>query len=269
MNFAFKKATKDLVALLDDDDEWMPGKLELQRRILEARPDVLYSFTSFVTVLQDGTESPGFLVDARGPFEDWKAENGPGVPFSSLAELPVGQEDFPVFVGNEYGALMKADYMVGGLLVVRRKAAERELHYPDDVRYCKDWDFQTRLSKLGSVAYLDRDLYRWYEHPGTRYADLAAFEKATCRLTILQRIWGRDEAFLAKHGDEYQVRVDAERNHRVREFLVRGDVEAARKELRLVRSGSPLSFRILALLPGRAVTGILAVRRFLNRALER
>ncbi len=269
MNFAFKKATKDLVALLDDDDEWMPGKLELQRRLLEARPDALYSFTSFVTVPQDGPECPGFLVNAEGPFGDWKAEHGPGVPFSSISELPEGQEDLQVFFGNEYEALMRADYMVGGLLVVRREAAGRHLHYPEDVRYCKDWECQAQLSSIGSAAYLDCDLYRWYEHPGARYADLEPFEKATCRLTILERMWGGDEAFLSKHGDEFQRKIDGQRNPRVRGFLLQGDVVSARKELGLIRSGSPLSFRFLALLPGALVKGILDARRFLRGLFRR
>ena len=111
MNFAFKKATKDLVALMDDDDEWMPFKLELQRRVMEARPDVLYSFTSFVWVPADGPEYPGFLANARaeGAFAAWKDESGPGVPFSSITDLPEACEDVPVYFGNEYLALMRAD----------------------------------------------------------------------------------------------------------------------------------------------------------------
>jgi hypothetical protein len=246
----------------------MPGKLELQRRVMEAYPDVLYSFTSFVSVRQGEPNREGILVNPGAAFGAWKETNGPGVPYSSVAELPEDLPrdlgDFKVYFGNEYESLMRADYMVGGLLVVRREAAGENLRYPEDVQFCKDWECQARLARVGSAAYLDRDLYRWFEHPGLRYADLETLEKATSRLTILGRIWGRDQAFLSEHGDELRERIDEQRALRAQALLRHGETEAARRELRLLGPGAPLSHRVLAMLPGPVVKAGVEARRFLR-----
>jgi glycosyltransferase involved in cell wall biosynthesis len=264
MNFAFRTATKDLIALLDDDDEWMPGKLEAQRRVLEARPDVLYSTTSYVTVRQDEPNREGVLVNPGAVFEGWKDQHGPGVPFSSLAELPEGLEDFPVFFGNEYEALMRSDYMVGGLLVLRREAAGEHLRYPEDIQFCKDWECHARLARAGSVAYLDRDFYRWCDHSGTRYADLKLLEKASSRLTVLERIWGQDEAFMAQHGREVELRIESERILRIKGLLKQGDARVARRELSLLGSRAPSGYRLLAMLPEGVVRAGVRARRKLR-----
>src|SRR5262249_8241747 len=63
-------ATRPLVAFLDSDDEWLPGKLKLQRAFLERRPDVLFCFSNFRVCLPDGQTLHNFIVqwhrDQRG-----------------------------------------------------------------------------------------------------------------------------------------------------------------------------------------------------------
>lgn len=46
-NIGIDHAQGELIAFLDSDDEWFPGKLDLQRTLMRARPDVLYSFSNF------------------------------------------------------------------------------------------------------------------------------------------------------------------------------------------------------------------------------
>src|SRR5439155_462663 len=84
-------------------DEWLPGKLDLQRALLDARPDVLFCFTDMRGVYASG-ETRGRLTryfagrDFTGDFL------GPPAPFSSIAPLPDGAADFPVHVGALYRA---------------------------------------------------------------------------------------------------------------------------------------------------------------------
>ncbi|HEX7838252.1 MAG TPA: glycosyltransferase family 2 protein [Kofleriaceae bacterium] len=53
-NLGLAHARGDLVAFLDDDDEWLPGKLARQRALLDARPDVLFCFSDFQVVGSPG-----------------------------------------------------------------------------------------------------------------------------------------------------------------------------------------------------------------------
>src|SRR5258708_6750848 len=43
-NIGIRAARNPLIAFLDSDDAWLPGKLQMQRSILAARPDVLFCF---------------------------------------------------------------------------------------------------------------------------------------------------------------------------------------------------------------------------------
>ncbi len=54
-NQGIKKATGEWVAFLDDDDQWLPEKLEVQMKLLEAAPpDVGFSFHPVINVFDDG-----------------------------------------------------------------------------------------------------------------------------------------------------------------------------------------------------------------------
>jgi glycosyltransferase involved in cell wall biosynthesis len=58
-NLGLSHCTGDLVAFLDADDVWLPGKIEAQTRALEARPDAVASYTRC-------KETPGFF--GFGPY---------------------------------------------------------------------------------------------------------------------------------------------------------------------------------------------------------
>src|SRR3954452_6386677 len=62
-NAGWAVASGDLVAFLDSDDEWLPGKLTLQRALLAARPELAFCWTDFAS-------NPGVQVSGREqPFE--------------------------------------------------------------------------------------------------------------------------------------------------------------------------------------------------------
>jgi len=267
LNHGISEARGDLVAFLDDDDEWLPGKLTLQRKVMEALPQTIYTFSSFTRKSAGGSERTGCLTSAGDVFEDWKRKNGPGTPFSSLGDLPPDTEDFAVITGDVYPAHLRADFMFGGVLLVRRRTLGPRLQFSSDLSYCMDWEFYSRLSRLGPAAYLDIDLYRWYEHDGVRMADQSLLQKATARLEILQRVWGDDEDFLEDHAELVERRVDEERVLRLREFIVLGQMKDARRELGSIAGEVPPSLRLLARLPSWLVGALLATRRGAKRVL--
>ena len=48
-NIGIREARSPLIAFLDLDDEWIAGKLELQRALLRAWPDLVFAFGDWPT----------------------------------------------------------------------------------------------------------------------------------------------------------------------------------------------------------------------------
>src|SRR5262245_3733524 len=57
-NAALRVATGALVAFLDSDDEWLPGKLATQVQMLRDQPNCLWSYTRVAHMDADGNPMP-------------------------------------------------------------------------------------------------------------------------------------------------------------------------------------------------------------------
>jgi glycosyltransferase involved in cell wall biosynthesis len=68
----------ELLAFLDQDDEWLPHKLSRQVAVLAERPDVGFVVTRMQIVLEPGTPRPDWLP------EGWLREDSRGVVPSAL-----------------------------------------------------------------------------------------------------------------------------------------------------------------------------------------
>src|SRR6266446_10846107 len=71
-NRGIQEATKPLVAFLDSDDEWMPGKLALHRGFMQARPDVLFTFTDFAVQEKSGRIRHRYLQEWHKDPRSWE-----------------------------------------------------------------------------------------------------------------------------------------------------------------------------------------------------
>lgn len=259
-NAGIRLATRPLIAFLDSDDEWCPHKLALQRALMAARPEILYCFSDFRVCYESGGEVPRYLNLWHSAPICWETVLGPGVPFSSIADLPLGAVDFPVHMGSLYLAQMEGEYVLTSALMVRREAAGATLQFDEQIETFEDLACFAQLSQAGPAAYLDCELVRQWAHDRGRVSDDGgAFRHAGARLVILDRIWGRDPEFLARYGARYLRRRTALHLLRSRWYLRRGRTREARQELAQAAS-SPWSYRLLATLPSTVTWGLLSLR---------
>lgn len=90
---------------------------------------------------------------------------------------------------------------------------------------------------------------------------------ADSRITVMQRIWGKDHNFLQNHGHYYRQQLRADRMVRVGGYLVQGKTREARQEIALTHD-VPHSYRLLAQLPGSITKGLLSFRRAVKSVLK-
>ncbi len=251
-NAGLEAARHPLIAFLDSDDEWFPDKMRMQRRVMEARPDVVYSFGDFAITEPDGTPHRNYLPHWQERPIPLADVLGPGVPFSTFGALPSGRSEFTVHVGDLYGALLEDNYVPTFTLVVRRTPATEPVRYATDLAFHEDWEYFARLAQAGPVAYLDTELTWQHGHRGPRLTQTDPYLIAACRLQMTQRLWGRDAAFRARHPGRVEALESRLHLVRAKRLLRRGRPREARVEMGLA-GRRPGSWRVLSWLPGGLV----------------
>ena len=264
-NHGIALATRPLVAFLDSDDIWVKDKVELQRALMERRPEVLFCFSDF-TARDPGRDTPHFLVHWHKDNRSWDQILGPGERYSGIAPLPPGREDFDVHVGDLYLAEMQRDFVPTFTMMARRDAGAA-LHFAEDVPTFEDWECFARLARSGKAAFLACDTAWQCSDADSRLTDADTISRASSRLRILDRVWGADPSFMARHRTEFSEVRQRYLRQRGMARLARGEAREARSDFRQCR-GVPIDHRVAAALPDLLLRGALGLRRKLVRRGE-
>jgi glycosyltransferase involved in cell wall biosynthesis len=241
-NAGLAAARSPLVAFLDSDDEWFPDKIALQRPFLESRPDLLYCSSDFGVRLEDGSELRRYLPNWLSADRSLAASFGPGAPYSSVAPLPPGRQDFPVYIGSMYREAMRENFIAAFTLMVRKEAADEVLRFADDLPTCEEWPAFGQLCRRGPGALFDAETAWQHGHSGPRLTHAPMHVWADAWLLTLERVWGQDPEFLTEHGGEYRRAVAEARLLRAASLAREGDRGELPRFLRIA-AGNPGAFR--------------------------
>ena len=247
-NRGVREATRDLIAFLDSDDEWLPRKIAIQRSFMTEREDVLFCLT--------GMDGDGSRWDSGPRMGDYIIPGVP-VPYAWVARKPAGVE-CKVFMGDLYHGLMRDNPFSIITVVVRRADAEGLLRFPEDSNVYDAWEFIGRLAKAGKGAFLNFAGSRTHNPGGSRKQDADQVQHIESRLAVLENVWGADNEFVALYGREYGALVHRYQLARLRAMIVLGQAERARREMRKLKH-VPVAYRIAALIPRQWMRAILAI----------
>ena len=151
-NAGIRAAAGDLVAFLDSDDEWIPGKLSWQRTVLERFPNILFLFSDFGRITRTNERLSHELSTLLGDIWSWDDILGPGIASATIAGMPSSAPPFMLYVGRLYETLIRNWCVITPTVVVRRVEAGDALHFAETSPPSK-----TMSASLGSptVALLD------------------------------------------------------------------------------------------------------------------
>lgn len=263
-NRGLAEARQPLVAFLDSDDEWLPGRIRLTRQLLSARPDLGFCFSNFRYRSPERTVNFAlqkmWSEDPRG----YDEVLGNGSRYSSIAGLPPETEDFWIYEGDLYAELMRAIQVNVNTLLLRRELVTDDVRFAEDTGTWEDWEFTARLARKARCAYLDVELAVQIAHSSPRLTDSSWYETAAARVPILERVWGTDAEFLAEHREGYLEMLEAQHLALAHRALVAGKRAEARAHLGLIRR-APAHWRAVALLPGPLMAGVMKLRGGANK----
>jgi glycosyltransferase involved in cell wall biosynthesis len=252
-NAGIDGARNPLIAFLDSDDEWLPGKLARQREAMQRWPAVRLCFSDFQVRAREGALHRRYLRRWHHASRRWSEELGP-------AQLLGGVR---VHIGSLYALLMSRLYVATFTAMVRADAALPLPRFPTDLPTYEDWEFFGRVAALGPSAFLDFETAVQHGHHLPRLTDAGACTQAEARMRVLERVWGSDRDFLRQHGAEYQRLLEEQRDRRqlavAREALKEGDTVRARILMRETHGGARLQ-RWAAWLPGGVAAALLDLR---------
>jgi glycosyltransferase involved in cell wall biosynthesis len=166
-NHALPLARAELVAFLDADDSWRPGKLERQLAFHAAHPKVVLSFTDYLHVdPEGGTHGTCYGFWPR------------------IGRRMRGRDDFVRLADG--AATILAENPVGTSTVVARRDALRGIGgFDPSLPSASDWDVWLRLAGNGPVGASGTVLADYLMRPGSISGDRA--KRLAAMRTILDR----------------------------------------------------------------------------------
>lgn len=142
-NYGLREATGSFVALLDDDDVWLPHKLDTQMRALKQNPDWIGCFTSMQIIDEHDVVSRRISQP---------------VPVLTWPEILLGNGSAPSTL------IFKRSVIQKGLLFYDREVGE-------------DTEFFIDLTRFGAVGVLSEVLVGYRKYGGNRSAKLKAWDR--------------------------------------------------------------------------------------------
>jgi len=167
-NSGIREARGEYIALLDDDDEWRPGKLEQQVALLDTLP------------ARVGLVYTGFLkIDASSK--------------RIIAKI------LPKERGNVFDALCRENFLGCSTVLLRRHCLEMTGYFDEELTSAEDYDMWLRISKEFSFEYIPEALVSYRVH-GSQLS--AHYESLIVGMEALIRKHG---SFFAANSKSYSL----------------------------------------------------------------
>ena len=162
-NRALREARGSLIAFLDDDDIWLPRKIELQVRLLDAEPDVGLCFARAVR-----------FGDACGVF-----------PRSGTPQRPA------------FERLWKGNFIPCSTVLLPRAVFDSVGEFDESLQVAQDYDLWLRVARIAPIRFQSEILCRYRVHAAAMSADRALeaealegiYERLAAQWRLPARFW--------------------------------------------------------------------------------
>jgi len=205
-NHGMELAQNDLVAFLDDDDEWHPKKLHIQRQLLARHPEAVASFTNICITDQRGNYESNYLLQWGQPITDWNELLGDTRTFS----LDDNSQAIDYYFGDHYFNQMLDDYVSPSSLLINRGIFRDKLKFRIGMQRNSSWLFSSQVCYQGPVIYVDSDLTCQHGDADNRLTAISRVDTILSRLFVLENEFGKQPGFLRKHQAEFDQRLSRE-----------------------------------------------------------
>jgi glycosyltransferase involved in cell wall biosynthesis len=205
-NVGMEVAKNDLIAFIDDDDEWHPSKLKIQRALLEIHPDAVACFTNLSATDSQGNQIPNYLFKWGQPIQDWNQLLGETHQLTLEGDF----EKIDYYFGEHYFNQMLDDYILPSSLLIDRAKFKDQLTFRVGMQRNESWLFSSQVCRQGPVIYVDYDLACQHGDADIRLTAISELDTILSRIYVLEKEFGAQDDFLRQHKREYDERLARE-----------------------------------------------------------
>jgi glycosyltransferase involved in cell wall biosynthesis len=238
-NHGLRLVQGDLVAILDDDDIWLPFKTRTMLPAIARFPDAGFVHSDF-TVWRPATgerRSGGLqrwfprAIDWAEMYRDRVEIEVPRGPAAGL-----DADRLAVWHGDLYTWSLYAPMVLPSTAIIRRRALDGHAGFVEE-NHVGDWEFFARLSHRCGCVFVPAETTLNRSHED-RYRLTRADPRTRLfrRLAMIRRLWRTDAEYLSRHRDELD-RIEAGCLRQLaRSALGLGDRETAREAMQTIRA---------------------------------
>jgi glycosyltransferase involved in cell wall biosynthesis len=246
-NIGMAKSRGELIAFLDADDVWFPGKLKAQVRYFDEHPDVGVVFGKFIRwpALPDG----GFAA-ASSLIQD-------------ASRLTTAE---PERSGWLYTKLLDGLLVGMNTAVVRRSVYDAIGGFNEAMRQGEDYDFWLKASRIAPMHSLDGYVALYRIHSASAMHKLTTENQLSILLGMATMRWGLSDQYGNQAPTEiFKKRVAATHFDHAYSHFWHGDLKIARRHFKKSLSGDHRRIRaILYMTISHPV-----IKKIINLALSR
>ena len=170
-NTGIKHAKGEFVAFLDDDDEWLPEKIEKQLSVMEKNKSAALVYCGRYT----------YIVSEDKTIEENVEFHSGKVYEKLILNNFIGSTSFPL---------------------IRKSVAEKLGGFDVNMKAAQDCEFWLRIAREYDVDYVPEPLVRYYIHEGEQITK--DFRK---KVEALERLENLNSDYLKKHPKAYSIRL--------------------------------------------------------------
>lgn len=278
-NRGIKKATGEWVAFLDSDDRWLPEKLTLQFRVLDAFPGCNAIHSEFIIF-----DEAGIITDKGLKYWVSDAAIWEKIIWDNIYSRRYEAADynihavsgsFPIYAGNIFAAQLIANCLSNWTLLVRRDSLQNEVRFAEDYKIAEDYWFSCRLTERCDVIFMDIATAENRGHHGPRLTQAGYIEKFKTHIDICNKIYRPSQSIHRPSDKEINKTYKLLNIMLFKKYLKDGMRPEARKTYNVIKMlNGPTGDRtyffycLTLLFPFNLIKNLIALKRFIQDRLQ-
>jgi glycosyltransferase involved in cell wall biosynthesis len=205
-NRGIDEATGEWVAFLDSDDRWLPGKLTLQFKVLDAFPGYNAIHSEFQIFDETGILTGKGLKSWVSDPSIWEKIEWDKIYSKRYdsADYHIHAESgsFPIYAGNIFAALLITCSISNWTLLVRRDCLRKEMRFAENLKFNEDYWFLCRLAERYDILFMDVATAENRVHRGPRLTEIGYIEIFKTHIDICNQIYRPSDSIYRPSDEE-------------------------------------------------------------------